>query len=88
MGTCEYCGTRFPLTRAGRKYCTPRCRTYACLERKPRRMRAADVEALYDLAESEISSSELRARLRAILFGTPVEIMEQESERVLIPRMD
>ena len=45
MGRCDYCGTVFPKTRKTRKYCTNRCKTNACLEKKPR-LRAADVEAL------------------------------------------
>ena len=52
MGTCEYCGSRFPLTRSTRKYCTPRCKTNACLGRKPSRIRAADVE-LYPTTRGE-----------------------------------
>ena len=68
MGTCEYCGTRFPLTRSTRKYCTSRCKTNACLDRKPRRIRAAEVEALHDLLQAEVNSAELfRERLRQII---------------------
>ena len=87
MGTCTYCGTKFPLTRSTRKYCTPRCRTNACLDRKPRRIRAADVDAILRLIDSDVDSAELlRARLRAILIpGSPPIAME---ERVIIPRMD
>ena len=90
MGTCSYCGTRFPLTRSTRKYCTPRCRTNACLDRKPRRIRAADVDAILQLIDSEVDSAEmLRARLRAILIpGSPQVPLEVESGRVMIPRMD
>jgi hypothetical protein len=68
MGTCEYCGTRFPLTRSTRKYCTSRCKTNACLDRKPRRIRAAEVEALHALLRAEVGSAELfRERLRQII---------------------
>ena len=68
MRTCEYCGNRFPLTRATRKYCTPRCKTNACLRRKPRRIRAAEVEALHELLHSEVESAErFRERLRKII---------------------
>ncbi len=88
MGTCTYCGRNFPLTRATRKYCTPRCRTNACLDRKPRRIRAADVDAILRLIDSDVDSAELfRARLRAILVpGSPQVVVE--SGRVVIPRMD
>ena len=68
MGTCEYCGTRFQLTRSTRKYCTPRCKTNACLGRKPRRIRAAEVEALHALLHDEVeSAAALRERLRQII---------------------
>jgi hypothetical protein len=68
MGICLHCGTGFPITRATRKYCTPRCKTNACLERRPRRIRAADVEALQALLDEEVVSvNELRERLRAIV---------------------
>ena len=68
MSICLHCGTRFPKTRATRMYCTNRCRTNACLERRPRRIRAADVEALQDLLDEEVTSVDvLRERLRAIV---------------------
>ena len=68
MGTCEYCGTQFRLTRSTRKYCTPRCKTNACLDRKPRRIRAAEVEALHELLHAEVDSAALfRERLREII---------------------
>src|SRR5437763_9749959 len=53
MGTCDYCGSRFPLTRSTRKYCTPRCKTNACLDRNPSRVRAADVRPQYELLETD-----------------------------------
>jgi ribosomal protein L16 Arg81 hydroxylase len=68
MGTCEYCGTRFPKTRSTRKYCTSRCKTNACLDRKPRRIRAAQVEALHALLREEMeSAAAFRERLRQII---------------------
>ena len=47
MGVCNWCGNAFPLTRSTRKYCTTRCKTNACLGRKPSRIRAAEVEAAW-----------------------------------------
>ena len=68
MGTCDYCGSRFPLTRSTRKYCTPRCKTNACLNRNPSRLRADDVRALFDLLEEQVASADdLRERLRQII---------------------
>ena len=52
MGTCSYCGTPFPRTRKTRKYCTNRCKTNACLDKKPR-LRAAEVEAIHDILHSD-----------------------------------
>ena len=67
MGHCHYCGAVFPKTRKTRKYCTNRCKTNACLDKKPR-LRAADVEALQDVLSAEFGSVEdMRERLRAIL---------------------
>ena len=67
MGHCHYCGAAFPRTRKTRKYCTNRCKTNACLDKKPR-LRAADVEALQDVLGAEFASVEaMRERLRAIL---------------------
>ena len=93
MGTCSYCGSRFPLTRSTRKYCTPRCKTNACLDRNPSRMRAAEVRALYELLDEEFGSAEaLREHLRRIIAPerepipqlTPVE----ESAEAYVPSMD
>ena len=68
MGVCNWCGSAFPLTRSTRKYCTTRCKTNACLGRKPSRIRAAEVEALHELLHEELPSAELfRERLRAII---------------------
>ena len=68
MGECSWCGTKFPKTRKDRKYCTPRCKTNACLGRKPRRLRAADVDALYALLEAEVGTAEeMREQLRRIV---------------------
>jgi hypothetical protein len=84
MGICIHCGTRFPKTRATRKYCTPRCKTNACLERRPRRIRASDVEALHALLDEDVPSlEELRERLRAIVAPQRPPI-----RAVGVPRMD
>jgi hypothetical protein len=88
MGTCDYCGSAFPKTRATRKYCTPRCKTNACLERKPRRMRAAAVAAIYDLlGEDFLTVEAFRERLRRIVApnhpGVPLA-----GGRPVIPRLD
>ena len=89
MGTCEYCGTAFQKTRATRKYCTNRCKTNACLDRKPARIRAADVQELYGLLAMEFESAdELRERLRLILAPEMPPIPVGEGGRVVIPRLD
>ena len=88
MGTCDYCGSRFPKTRATRKYCTPRCKTNACLDRKPSRLRAADVQAIFELLAAEFyCAEELKERLRAIVAPqmTPIPL---DGTRVVVPRMD
>ncbi|HEY3056068.1 MAG TPA: hypothetical protein VGK31_09085 [Thermoanaerobaculia bacterium] len=88
MGTCSYCGTRFPKTRATRKYCTPRCKTNACLDRKPSRLRAADVQALYELLGAVFDcAEELQEKLRAIL-APQMPPIPLERGRVIIPRLD
>lgn len=87
MDTCSYCGSPFPKTRRTRKYCTNRCRTNACLEKRPR-LKAGEVEALHALLEVEFSTVEaLREQLRAILapHQPPVPMV---GGRVAIPRMD
>ena len=87
MDTCSYCGSPFPKTRRTRKYCTNRCRTNACLEKRPR-LKAGEVEALHALLQVEFSTVEaLREQLRAILapHQPPVPMVEG---RVSIPRMD
>ena len=87
MGNCSYCGTPFPRTRKTRKYCTNRCKTNACLEKKPR-LRAAEVEALHEVLHAEfVSVEEMRDRLRAILAPEmpPIPLVEG---RVAIPRLD
>jgi predicted nucleic acid-binding Zn-ribbon protein len=84
MGICIHCGTRFPKTKSTRKYCTPRCKTNACLERRPRRIRASDVEALHALLDEDLPSVEaLRERLRAIVAPQRPPI-----QAVAVPRMD
>ena len=89
MGICSYCGGRFPKTRSTRKYCTTRCKTNACLDRKPSRLRAADVQALYALLDADdIASADLfRERLRSILApdAQPLPLIDG---RVVVPRMD
>jgi hypothetical protein len=88
MGTCDYCGNRFPLTRSTRKYCTPRCKTNACLERKPSRIPAANVRALYDLLDEELKSADaLRERLRRIIAPERPPI-PPSPEDAYVPTMD
>ena len=92
MGICSYCGTEFPKTRATRKYCTSRCKTNACLNRKPSRIRAAAVQAIYALLDDQFSSAdEVMGRLRSILVPgeeyIPVEI-ESDGVPVFVPRLD
>lgn len=87
MDTCSYCGSPFPKTRRTRKYCTNRCRTNACLEKRPR-LKAGEVEALHALLDVEFTTVEaLREQLRAILApdAPPVPMAQG---RVSIPRMD
>ena len=83
MGTCEYCGSRFLLTRSTRKYCTPRCKTNACLDRNPSRIRAAEVRALYALLEEDFTSvDELREGLRRIVAPArpPIDVEPETVE--------
>jgi hypothetical protein len=83
MGHCHYCGAAFPKTRKTRKYCTNRCKTNACLDKKPR-LRAADVEALQDVLTAEFASVEaMRERLRAIVAPHLPAIVP-----VTVPRLD
>lgn len=87
MGTCSYCGSPFPRTRKTRKYCTNRCKTNACLDKKPR-LRAAEVEALHDVLHAEFESLDaMRERLRAILAPDlpPIPLIDG---RAAVPRMD
>lgn len=87
MGKCSYCGTPFPRTRKTRKYCTNRCKTNACLDKKPR-LRAAEVEAIHGLLQEEFASVDaMRERLRAIVAPDLPAIPLVEG-RVAIPRMD
>ena len=89
MGICAHCGTKFPKTRRTRKYCTNRCRTNACLTKKPR-LKAGEVEALHALLEAEVGSvDELRERLRRIVAPhLPPIAVEAGEERVFVPRLD
>ena len=87
MGICSFCGTPFPRTRKTRKYCTNRCKTNACLDKKPR-LRAADLDALHQVLDEEFPSVDaLRERLRAIIApnlpATPLV-----DGRAPIPRLD
>jgi hypothetical protein len=87
MGTCLHCGAAFPRTRKTRKYCTNRCKTNACLDKKPR-LRAADVAALQSLLETDFDSVDaLRERLRSIVAPElpPVPLSDG---RPLVPRLD
>ena len=87
MGTCSYCGAPFPRTRKSRKYCTNRCKTNACLDKKPR-LRATDVEALHRVLDEEFPSLDaLRERLRAILAPElpPIPLVDG---RAAVPRLD
>ena len=87
MGRCLYCGESFPRTRKTRKYCTNRCKTNACLEKKPR-LRAADVEALQDVLAAEFASVEaMRERLRMIL-APELPAIPLVNGRAAVPRMD
>lgn len=91
MSNCLHCGRSFPKTRATRKYCSSRCKTNACLVRRPRRIRASDVEALYALLDEEVSSVEaLRERLRSIVapHRPPIEVMEAPAADFFVPRLD
>jgi hypothetical protein len=88
MGTCEHCGNKFPKTRATRKYCSPRCKTNACLDRKPSRLRAADVQAIHELLGGDFDcAEELLERLRSIVApqAPPIPL---DQGRVIIPRLD
>jgi hypothetical protein len=93
MGICCYCGTEFPKTRATRKYCTSRCKTNACLTRKPSRLRANAVQAIFALLDDEFDSADdLMGRLRSILVPgseyVPMPRVEVAADEVFIPRLD
>lgn len=84
MGICSYCGGSFPMTRATRKYCTPRCKTNACLTRTPRRMRAQQVAAVHGLLDEDFESAEaLREKLRSIIAPHRPPVPPP-----LVPRLD
>jgi hypothetical protein len=88
MGICSYCGTSFPKTRATRKYCTSRCKTNACLDKKPR-LRAADLEALHEVLETDFNSLDaMRERLRAILAPDAPQQTPLIDGRAAVPRLD
>ena len=87
MGTCSYCGAAFPKTRKSRKYCTSRCRTNACLDKKPR-LRAGELEALHEVLHADFPSVDaMRERLRSILAPDlpPIPLVQG---RAAIPRLD
>ena len=87
MGNCLYCGAKFPRTRKTRKYCTNRCKTNACLDKKPR-LRSADVESLHDVLHAEFASLDaMREKLRSILAPDlpPIPLVDG---RAAIPRLD
>jgi hypothetical protein len=93
MGICCYCGTEFPKTRATRKYCTSRCKTNACLTRKPSRLRANAVQAIFALLDDDFDSADdLMGRLRSILVPgseyVPMARVEVAADEVFIPRLD
>jgi hypothetical protein len=87
VGNCSYCGSPFPRTRKSRKYCTNRCKTNACLDKKPR-LRAAEVEAIQAILSAEFASVDaMRESLRAIVAPELPAIPLSEG-RALVPRMD
>jgi len=87
MGVCDWCGSGFPLTRSTRKYCTPRCKTNACLGRKPNRIRAAEVEALHELLHTDLpGAGPFREKLRAIIAPHLPPIPAEG--RVFVPSLD
>ena len=94
MGTCDFCGSRFPLTRSTRKYCTPRCKTNACLERNPSRLSAAEVRALYALLEENFTTVDaLREELRRIVAPErpPIpqpDVVDEMWEEPYVPALD
>jgi len=87
MGTCSWCGTPFPRTRKTRKYCTNRCKTNACLDKKPR-LKAAEVEAIHEILHAEFASVDaMRERLREIV-APELPAIALVDGRVAIPRLD
>ena len=87
MDTCSYCGALFRRTRKTRKYCTNRCKTNACLDKKPR-LRAAEVEALHELLRTDFPTVEaLREGLRAIL-APHLPAIPLVDGRAAVPRLD
>jgi hypothetical protein len=87
MGTCSYCGSSFPRTRKTRKYCTNRCKTNACLDKKPR-LRAAEVEAIHEILHADFTSVEaMRESLRSIVAPS-LPAIPLVNGRLAIPSMD
>jgi hypothetical protein len=87
---CEHCGRTFPVSRATQKFCSPRCKTNACLTRKPTRLRAADLEALHALLAEDVDNIQvLRDRLRQIVAPDGVRIPTAMVEPAFfVPDMD
>ena len=87
MDNCSYCGTPFRQTRKSRKYCTSRCRTNACLEKKPR-LRAAEVDALHQVLREDFPTVDaMRERLRRIL-APEMPAVPLVDGRAAVPRLD
>lgn len=87
MGRCLYCGEAFPRTRKTRKYCTNRCKTNACLDKKPR-LRAAEVEAIHEILRADFPSVEaMRESLRSIV-APDLPAIPLVDGRIAIPRLD
>ena len=87
MDRCSHCGVEYARTKKSRKYCTSRCRTNACLAKKPR-LTTAEVGELRALLGEEFTSLDgLRERLRAIVAPDlpPIPLL---SGRVPVPRLD
>jgi predicted nucleic acid-binding Zn ribbon protein len=87
MGHCLHCGAPFPRTRKTRKYCTNRCKTNACLDKKPR-LKAADIAALQSLLCADFPSLDaLREELRSIVAPSQPAIPLVDG-RAAVPRLD
>jgi hypothetical protein len=86
---CQHCGRTFPATRATQKFCSARCKTNACLTRKPARLRAADLEALHALLHEEVDNVQvLRERLRQIVAPDGLRIPTATEPTFSVPDLD